>query len=242
MKIKKTFYFPRFWKKSPFRTHSFDDEVIRPEAYFIWQEHPENSDKENWDAAIESLKHKQYQFLNRDGDKRIEELYLLYRDYIKHENVLINYRTTWLITIQAFLITTFGFSYQKRFEVISSIIRDENNKIIDIQGNLPILQDTLHQYGLFIIFLSVIGIATSFFAFLSINAAIRSIKAVRDKWHHISGYISSINYTIIGHLPTITGGGDKFAYQNGKKISQFLPIFFILFWFMVALFIRFRWI
>jgi hypothetical protein len=122
-----------FQKESPLLNHSFDDEVIRHEAELISRENPKNSDEDNWYTAIESLQYKQYQFLTNDGNKKIEELYLNYRDYIKHENILINYRTTWLITIQSFLITTFGFSYQKKFEVISSAALN----------GLTLIQDTL---------------------------------------------------------------------------------------------------
>jgi hypothetical protein len=50
----------------------------------------------------------------------IIEIYELFRSYVKHEDTLIDHRTTWLIYIQSFLLATFGFSYQKKFEVYAN--------------------------------------------------------------------------------------------------------------------------
>jgi hypothetical protein len=40
--------------------------------------------------------------------KNTRELFWIYRLYVQYEDDLINNRTTWLITIQAFLLATFG--------------------------------------------------------------------------------------------------------------------------------------
>ena len=52
-------------------------------------------------------------------------LYNVYRDYVKHENTLMNVRMTWFLTTQAFLFSSYALLNQKRisagnFELIRS--------------------------------------------------------------------------------------------------------------------------
>ena len=41
------------------------------------------------------------------------EVYKAYREKISHEDVLINFRTSWFVTLQAFLFTSFALSLGK---------------------------------------------------------------------------------------------------------------------------------
>jgi hypothetical protein len=115
----------------------------------------------------------------KTNNERIEEIYLIYRDYIKHEDDLINQRITWLIGIQSFLIASFGFSYQKKFDVISGALL-KNPLCKDI--TLKALKSTLENYNLFLESFCVIGFMTSLVALISVHAANISLRNLRTQW------------------------------------------------------------
>lgn len=181
--------------------------------------------------------------------KRGEELFSLYRDYLKHEDNLINQRTTWLITIQSFLIATFGFSYQNRFTGLITIYSGylEKNGYPTLSsssiGTIPpeILENITRQYpeiGIkisnynnLLYALSIIGLITSVIAFFSVSAAVNATVAIRKKWYAISSFSRRI---IANQLPDISGGGSRHAHLFGKVMSLSLPIFFIVFWSVIV--------
>jgi hypothetical protein len=158
--------------------------------------------------------------------ERGEEIYSLYRDYIKHEDSLINYRITWLISIQAFLIATFGFSYQKRFEVITRIFEKDTDA-----EKTKMIQDAIKNYDNFLVYLGFFGLLTSIAALVSIDAGVASIASLRKKWNELRW---SINFISTGHLPLITGGGNSRAHKYGKMVSYILPLFFMVFWLSIV--------
>lgn len=155
--------------------------------------------------------------------KKIDKLFELYRDYLKHEDNLVNHRLTWLVSVQSFLIATFGFSYQKKFEVISQAILD---------SKLSALENTIFLYDWFLFFLVLIGLGTSFSAWRSVSAAVRAINRLKLGWKKIIGSQPQ-HY----HLPDITGGGDEKASDDGVRLSLGLPRFFLFFWLVILCFV-----
>ncbi|UXE63771.1 MAG: DUF2934 domain-containing protein [Woronichinia naegeliana WA131] len=77
--------------------HDFDDEQIRDKAYQIWEKNKEQSEEENWNAAIKELKKQEE--VSREG--------------IKVENLLISNRITWMTTVNGLLFGTLGVSIGK---------------------------------------------------------------------------------------------------------------------------------
>jgi hypothetical protein len=61
-------------------------------------------------------------------------IYELFRDYVKHQDSLINNRLSWLLTIHGFLYATYGFTIQKKLEVAQHIadVTQENRGNISI--------------------------------------------------------------------------------------------------------------
>lgn len=156
-------------------------------------------------------------------DKDAEEIYKLHRSYIEHEDGLVNHRTTWLITVQSFLIATFGFSYQKKFEVAE--------KVNSAGKSLSSLGSVYDEYRVFMVVLAFVGLITAVAAFFSVYAAIRALRSIRDNWHKSYGHEPH------AYLPGITGGGDKRAERRGISLSMWAPIFFSLLWASVLIFL-----
>ena len=44
------------------------------------------------------------------GAEHVHTLYKQYREYIVHEDNLINHRSTWIYMIQSFLVASYGFA------------------------------------------------------------------------------------------------------------------------------------
>src|SRR5689334_2174427 len=113
--------------------------------------------------------------LSRDT---LYKIYDIHRAYVEHEDNLINYRTTWLIAIQSFVIATFGFCFQKEYEIITNIILDES--AID---KVRIVNDKLFDFSMLLLFLAVVGIVTAILTMLSVHAATHAILSVESNWN-----------------------------------------------------------
>ncbi|MBA2594129.1 MAG: hypothetical protein M3495_03720 [Pseudomonadota bacterium] len=158
----------------------------------------------------------------KNRDKELEEIYTLYRAYITHEDGLVNQRTTWLVTIQSFLLATFGFSYQKKYEVAEKL-----------SAHIPPLDSlgaVTTEYNLFLLILAIVGFLIGAFAFVSIYAAVMATRAVEANWRQ---QLVGQNFR---YLPDITGGGNSRASRYGIILSLWTPVFFIGMW-LVAIFL-----
>jgi hypothetical protein len=156
-------------------------------------------------------------------------IYSIFRDYVKHEDGLINSRMTWLITVQSFLIATFGLSYQKRFEIISEgIIK------IDNEAKKYLITQVVSEYDIFLIFLAIIGLTTSIVALYSIKGAVHALKALNGIWK-IFLEDNKITFPLLVKLPNIVGGGNVNAPKQGRAFPTNLPKLFIVAWSVVLL-------
>lgn len=157
--------------------------------------------------------------------KKFDELFTLYRDYLEHEDGLINYRTTWLVSVQSFLIATFGFSYQKKFEVLGQAIT---------KCTVGELEVTIYLYDFFLFLLVLIGIVTSRAAIRSVKAAVLAIGALQKKWE---GMIEHKEYPELFHLPKVIGGGFHKTPDEGAELALGLPKVFLISWCVIFVFI-----
>jgi hypothetical protein len=158
-----------------------------------------------------------------ERDEGAEEVYKLHRSCIEHEDNLVNQRTTWLITVQSFLIATFGLSYQKKFEVAE--------KLAFTGKDLTALGSIYDEYRVFMLVLACVGLITAIAAFFSVYAAVRALRSIRDSW------LKSFPTQPHPYLPGITGGGDPKAERRGISLSMWAPVFFSLLWSAVILFL-----
>ena len=152
-------------------------------------------------------------------DDNYERVFSIFRKYITHEDILINHRTTWLITMQSFLWGTFGFSYQKKFEVFV--------RLTEAKIDPALIANASDEYNGFMLVLAIVGFFTAAVSYLSVNAASNAIDALRLTW-------DSSPYKRASHayLPAITGGGHYTAPWFGMIISKGLPVLLSFLWFL----------
>lgn len=199
--------------------------------------------------------------LTSEKIKYYQELYVLYRDYIKHEDELINARSGWMINIQSFLIATFGFSYQKRFEIITSFIDKmgaggiSKNFLIPKLDNfknineLENIIDKLSKTGTIGIdelkiqsFYNLVHRYDVFLGMLALTGTVTSFSALLSI-HAAQSSIDELNikwkniirgFEFQTKLPEIIGGGSLKANKDGKFLSQWLPWFFLGAWIFIV--------
>ncbi len=136
------------------------------------------------------------------------QIYELYREKVVHEDTLINFRTSWFVTLQAFLFTSLALSLPK--------VRDSCDSEI--------------QY-IFMLF-SLIGMVASITTIISVEAADAAINKAADKWskpyRDEEGRVLEVGVRDIvdpiGLLPAIKGGGSNEGIAvRGKSSSVVLP-------------------
>jgi hypothetical protein len=147
-------------------------------------------------------------------------IFAAFRQYEEHENELLNHRTGWLVTIESVIIGTYGFSYQKYFEVYERIRANEKSGAL-----LAAMQDGIANFQYYLSGLAVIGFLISCFSYVSIRTAIKAQGEIRKTWHK-EFYRRA---TELG-LPDISGGGNEFSQRWGGAMAQSLPAFLALLW------------
>lgn len=165
-----------------------------------------------------------------------ERVWNVYRAYVEHENELIHNRTTWLITIQSFLVLAFGFAYQKYFEVVAKC---DGIPIDKTQGDIG-------QLKFFLRVLAYVGITVSSVAFLSIVASMLAVSGLKKKWHDLQ-HKDSYRYLQLkdSYLPPLTGGSYyelricgktkqiPLAVLLGRIATLSLPVSFVIAWIVI---------
>lgn len=142
-----------------------------------------------------------------------------YIEYIRHENELLNYRTTWFITIQASLILAISFILQKFFDALWNVFSKSGTQV-SAEGEQMI--------GLFcFIALSfcIIGCITAYASWRSIEAALKAQSAICQRWTAL--FASSA--TEFG-LPDLMGGGDPDATRLGGSFARWIPPIMLSLW------------
>ena len=168
-----------------------------------------------------------------ETNKRLGEIHTRFRSYITHEDDLIYQRTTLLVTVQSFLIATFGFSYQKKYEIAFQIISHQDTAKKMVQHE--------YVYNIFLLLLCVGGFSIALMTIFAVMAASKAIVNLHTAWREASSsYVldtkSNSEYKIPKEFPDVIGGGLRSSAQWGVILSFVLPILFSLFWFSVALF------
>jgi hypothetical protein len=153
------------------------------------------------------------------SSSEIRALYKSYRDYVVHEDNLINYRSNWMYLIQSFLVATYGLTLQKKLEVLSAMDTP-------ISAWPAFAKDTLVQVDRFLNIISVVGILVGVIGTISIYAATNSIRTLEKKWDTIR----QLNCDNAMDIPGLTGGGAKRNRFFGWLTSWSLPLLLTLIW------------
>jgi hypothetical protein len=166
-----------------------------------------------------------------DHSKHLE-LFNLYRDYVRHQYDLINHRTTWYATMQAFLFGAFGFSIQKKAEVagdhpdkLSACATAVNHITCNIVGQLDWA----------IIFFCVVGMAISCVVWRVMKAASDPIQELYRVWEPIANCEHAKGNA---HVPYLTGGMDEKHANAGRKYTMWLPVIIGIIWLLILIVIE----
>jgi hypothetical protein len=139
-------------------------------------------------------------------------IYKEYRDYLKHEEALINYRITWLIAINALLMATLGVVLQKRLEQLANV----NTDVRAILATVAILL-LICMLGL------VVSAALPFMIVVGRNA-IRNLEMQWDK--------RLIEYRLAYKLPSLARGEPSKNWLIDHLFTLW-PFIFVLLWAVV---------
>lgn len=136
------------------------------------------------------------------------EIYKVYREYVQHEDNLINHRSSWNATVQAFLFAAFAVAVQSRVDARTEFTR----QLTFFAGAwlIPLV-------GLFV------ALATLF----SVIAASRAIRALERKYTEI---YAPWHVNRPAHLPSLTGGGSSWAHLTGFALPFVIPVLLALAW------------
>jgi hypothetical protein len=142
----------------------------------------------------------------------LAEHFQLFRDYVKHEDELINRRLTWLLTVQGFLFAAYGIANQ--------IYAGSNSK----NGSETLaMRNFAERLGS--VFASV-GLVVGALAFLGVLAAQFSVWSLEKQWKNIP----KPNAAEAASLPGLTGAGNIMAKVLGAIAHNFIPIMIIGAW------------
>lgn len=131
----------------------------------------------------------------------LDLLYTTFRDRIVQEDNLINQRTTWFVTLQAFMFTSISL----------------------LAGEF-----TGYQFEFLVSCYGMIGIVVSFTTFLSVRAAQRANKTIKEKWYSLLSIYGPTYH------PPIAGGGDNIGICfRGGVSSIVMPIAVGVSWILV---------
>ena len=152
-------------------------------------------------------------------------LYNVYRDYVKHEDTLMNVRMTWFLTTQAFLFSCYALLNQKRLSAGTfELVRSWQEFVGDPT-------DLKFKFGTLILTLiCFFGFFTARRSYISVRAASLAVVALRSKWDAELAQNGGF-----ANLPNITGGGDAKARDEGWASAAFLPRAAMVIWVLIAI-------
>lgn len=140
------------------------------------------------------------------------------RNYITHEDTLINNRLTWFLVSQGLIFSAFSALFKPKADLLSKLCEyhSSNSQIAIMLSELERLQFILSLLGLFVCIICYLGI----------EAAVCSINEIKQNFEHISQKVD---------LPALTGGGNQFAQKFGIVSPRGIPIILFCAWLSLIL-------
>lgn len=136
------------------------------------------------------------------------EIYKLFRDYVKHEDELINRRMSWNLTLHGFLFAAYGLSLQMVNQ--------------GAQPGVAIAALSL------LYLLPIIGIVVAFLGWRSIKAAQKAIKNLRLQWE------CRISPQPDVFFPGLAGAGSEEAERLGMYSQNRIPVVIFFGWLAIV--------
>ena len=158
--------------------------------------------------------------LSAEEHRRIVELFEIYRDYMKHEDNLINFRVTWFMALQAAMFAAYGFLAQDVFR--SGAFKYGDGLFPLMHGLQPFRPS---PWLAVVVLLCVFGMMSSVISLFSVRAASRAMKALSRRWRDT--VLQGREYE---PLPDVMGAGDRRAVVLGWLFAHALPVASLMVW------------
>ena len=155
--------------------------------------------------------------------------YELIRNYVEHENSLINDRLTWLLLSQGLIFSAFGGLFIPISNLSVKIAEPCQSNDLWLKKS-EFLAEIIDKISLFQEVLGLLGLFISFASLLGIWGAARSIKQIEKEYEKDDFFTTLLNSN---YLPLITGGGSKLARWQGNISPQIIPIVLTFTWVIV---------
>lgn len=140
-------------------------------------------------------------------------LYGLYRDYVTHEDHLINHRMGWFIQLHSFLIAAYMLVSGAMIAALSSRTPGMLTGFVCLVGVAALVG------------LAVVGLSSSRAALVSVGAALASIAQLKVLARAHPGFLDAPY-----RLPGLTGAGLDQPELNGKELITGLPTRLMRLW------------
>ncbi len=178
---------------------------------------------------------------DESNDKELNEFLLrrfdIWRDYIKHEDNLINNRVTWFVAFQSFLIATYGIIFSNTLRVLA--------------GDHNLTQDGYIAFVLtaycILLMINIAGLGTAHSTYVSVMAASNAIRQLALDWSRFLALFNNkfgpaginLNADMLKSrywlIPGITGGGAETNVKLGFRLAANLPRFMHNLWYFLLL-------
>ena len=168
----------------------------------------------------------------KDSPADLLTYYGILRDYLQHEDGLINSRLTWSLTIHGFLFTTFGFLANKTMEILGG---GATLKVADLA--FPVLQMIVAGVGAAVAFYSHGAIVAAPVALQHLVTIAHSCGALRIQDASTISQTAAPPENQIIFLPRIRSGGAADEKTEGaSRYYTSLPIIIMAVWILLWLF------
>lgn len=157
----------------------------------------------------------------KDKDEWLRDRFFIWRDYIKHEDGLINNRITWFVSFHSFLIAAFGL-------VLTTAISTLFAKNTNLVGLYVLIISAI--FSGFLTLIIVVGLQTAHSTYFSVMAAASAIQNLEEDWSLLLKRLTKkgedsepTRLKMFEAMPGITGGGDVSNNERGIGIAARLP-------------------
>jgi hypothetical protein len=140
------------------------------------------------------------------------ELYGVYREYVKHEDELINRRQSWNLTLQGFLFAAYGV-------------------ILQVATNPKSDPSVIVHFKQLVYVFPALGALVGIQVLVSIYAAQAAIGGLKKQWKTISRRINCSSREL---FPELTGGSRRSANMLGKIPQLGIPGVIFIAWMVIA--------
>jgi hypothetical protein len=170
-------------------------------------------------------------------DDRLGQIFDRYRSYVIHQYDLTNHRTTWFVTMNAFLFAAFSLITSAKLNLLSNLMTK------DLQicaGGVSTKCNVFVEPDFFLLIVCVIGAFSALIAFLLIESARRPIAVIATKWEQQFGIAGAPSKEAVEKLEggpwlLLVGGLSRRNALWGRVATPLFPCVVAMAWPLIAI-------